>query len=135
MEFPPLGEQEKELLAFVNEHAPASAAAVVEGFGESRGLARTTVLTVLERLRRKGYLTRQRRRGVYHYSPRMSETEVQQGLLHRFVETTLDGSLAPVVTYLTRSGRLSGEELAELQRLIETMKAQEAAAGEEDRNA
>src|SRR6266511_1884802 len=96
MEHPTLGEQEMEVLRFVTEHAPATAAMVVEQFGEERGLARTTILTVIERLRRKGYLTRKRRQGVFHYSPRLSQSEVLQGLVHRFVETTLDGQLAPV---------------------------------------
>jgi hypothetical protein len=50
---------------------------------------------------------------------------VLQGLLHRFVETTLGGSLAPVVAYLARSGRLTAAERAELQQLVDQLKAEE----------
>jgi predicted transcriptional regulator len=129
MEFPPLGEQEMEVLEYITEHAPVTSSQVVDGFGEPRGLARTTVLTVIERLRKKGYLARARRQGVYHYSPRMSRAEVLQGLTHRFVETTLGGSLAPVVAYLSQTRQLTPEEIAELRRIVEAMKAGE----EEDR--
>src|SRR5262245_19974415 len=87
MERPTLGEQEMEILRYLSERAPVTAGQVAEGFGEERGLARTTVAIVIERLRRKGYVTRQRRRGVFQYSPRLTRDEVLQGLLHRFVET------------------------------------------------
>src|SRR4029450_11271739 len=76
VEHPSLGEQEMDLLQYVAENAPGAVRQAAEGFGQPRGLARTTVLTVMERLRRKGYLTRARRRGVYHYSPKMAQGEV-----------------------------------------------------------
>ena len=130
MDFAPLGEQEMEVLRYIAEHAPVTAGQVAEGFGEQRGLARTTVLTVMERLRRKGYLTRQRRKGVFQYSPQMAVPEVLQGLLHRFVQTSLGGSLAPVVAYLTRAQRLTPEELQELRLMVESMKAEGEGADE-----
>ena len=126
MEFVPLGEQEMEVLAYVTEHTPVSASQVAEGWGEAQGLARTTVLTVMERLRKKGYLVRHRRNGVFQYSPRMSRSELLQGLLGRFVETTLGGSLAPVVAYLSNNRQLSATELEELRQLVGALKAAEA---------
>src|SRR5436309_4092889 len=125
MEHPSLGEQEMEVLRFITERAPVTASRVVEEFGGERGLARTTVLTVIERLRRKGYVTRKRRQGVFQYAPRLSQAEVLQGLVHRFVETTLDGSLAPVVAYLAQTRGLSEGEVAELRRLVEELKTEE----------
>jgi predicted transcriptional regulator len=119
-----LGEQELAVWRFVAERAPVSAREVVERFGEERGLARTTVLTVLERLLKKGYLIRRRREGVYQYSPRVPPTEVVQGLVRQFVEKTLAGSVSPLVAYLTQSRGLSDAELAELQRLVEELRAE-----------
>jgi predicted transcriptional regulator len=129
MERPSLGEQELELLRYVAERAPVTAREVVEGFGLERGLARTTVLTVIERLREKGYLTRRRRQGVYQYSPRVPLPDVMQGVVKRFVETTLGGSVSPVVAYLTGSRRLSNEELAALERLVEELRSQREEEG------
>ena len=122
----PLGEQEMELLEFVSRYAPVTSAQVAERFGEARGLARTTVLTVLERLRRKGYVVRRRQEGVFHYSPRMSQGEVLRGLVQRFVETTLSGSLAPVVQYLANTPRLTPTELEELEQIVETLRARQS---------
>jgi predicted transcriptional regulator len=123
MEKPPLGEQELEVWRYVAEHAPVSVRDVAARFAEERGLARTTVLTMMERLRQKGYLTRRRREGVYHYSPRTPAAEVLQGLVRQFVEKTLAGSLSPLVAYLGQARKLSDEELADLQRLVEELKA------------
>src|SRR5438128_54326 len=103
METPHVGEQELEVLQFVTDHAPIAGREVAERFAEERGLARTTVLTVIERLRKKGFLSRRRREGVYHYSPRVSKVELLQGLVGEFVQRTLGGSVSPVVAYLSRT--------------------------------
>lgn len=124
MEQPPLGEQELEVWRYIAEHAPISAREVAAWFAEEQGLARTTILTVMERLRKKGYLTRRRREGVYHYSPRVPPSEVVQGLVRQFVEKTLAGSVSPLVAYLGRARKLSDQELAELQRVVDELKAE-----------
>jgi predicted transcriptional regulator len=80
MEKPSLGDQELEVLRFVAEHAPISVGEVAQQFGVPRGLARTTILTVMERLRRKGYLARSKERPA-RYSPRLSQNEVLRGLV------------------------------------------------------
>jgi predicted transcriptional regulator len=120
-ERPSLGEQELEVLRFIAERAPVTARAVVEGFAEERGLARTTILTVIERLRKKGYLTRRRRDGVFHYAPREPQSELMQRLVGQFVEKTLGGSVSPVVAYLVQTRRLTDAEVAALQRLVEEL--------------
>ena len=102
MDSPPLGGQELEVWRYVAEHAPAPARRVVAHFAAERGVARTTVLTVLERLRKKGYLTRARAEGGHHYSPQGPPGEVLQGLVRQFIEKTLAGSVSPLVAYLAR---------------------------------
>ena len=47
-----------------------------------------------------------------------------QGLVRQFVEKTLAGSVSPLVAYLTRNRQLSDEELAELERLVEELRAE-----------
>ncbi len=100
METQSLGDQELEVLRYVAEHAPISVGEVAAQFGEPRGLARTTILTVMERLRQKGYLTRQKKDNIYRYWPQMPQGEVLKGLVQEFVEKTLAGSLSPFVAYL-----------------------------------
>jgi predicted transcriptional regulator len=126
-----IGDQELELLRFVTEHAPISVREATETYGEAHGLARTTILTVMERLRKKGYLTRRKEQGVNVYSPRLSQAEVLRGLVGQFVEKTLGGSLSPFVAYLAEAEGLSQRELAELRRLLDRLPPEP----EEDRDA
>ena len=127
MEKPALGDQELEVLRFIADRAPISAREVVEGFGEDRNLARTTILTVIERLRKKGYLARRRKDGVFHYSPRVPQNEVVQSLVRDFVERTLGGSVSPLMAYLVRTRSLSDTEVAELEGLVADLKTEPAA--------
>jgi predicted transcriptional regulator len=125
-----LGEQEIAVLRFIAERAPVPAREVVEKFAGEQELARTTVLTKIERLRKKGFLSRRRQGGVFVYSPRVPQAEVLQGLVRDFVEKTLGGSVSPVLAYLIHTRDLSTEELAVLQRLAGDLEP-EAASGEE----
>jgi predicted transcriptional regulator len=123
MDNPHLGEQELEVLQYISGHAPIAARDVIEHFASERSLARTTILTVMERLRKKGYLVRRRTGGIFQYSPRVEQDEVLHGLARSFVEKTLGGSLSPLVVYLTKTRKVSDEEFAELQQMVEALKA------------
>jgi len=119
-----LGDQELTLLRYVTDHAPITVREVAAQFGEPHGLARTTILTMMERLRRKGYLTRGKDAGAFEYRPVVAKTELLQTLVHDFVEKTLGGSLSPFVAYLTDAQDLSERELSELRKLLEAKDAE-----------
>jgi predicted transcriptional regulator len=113
-----LGEQELALLRFVAGASPASAGEIHLGYGEPAGLARSTVETVLERLRKKGFLKRTRQNGVFRYEPTKQPQELIGGLIEQFVEKTLEGSCMPFIAYFSKRDRLSEEEIKELERLV-----------------
>jgi predicted transcriptional regulator len=102
----------------VGEQGGASVGQAAEGFGAPRGLARSTVLTMMERLRQKGHLDRRQVDGVFQYFSPASAGQVMQGVVRSFVERTLGGSLSPFVTYLTEEAEVSDAELAELEGLV-----------------
>src|SRR5262245_51336657 len=118
MRTPSLGDQELALLRYITEVAPVSVGEVTAGYGEPNGLARSTVDTVMERLRKKGYLTRRQQDGVFRYTPTVTPQELMNGLVKQFIEGTLNGSLLPFVAYFSQQNRLSAAELAELERLV-----------------
>jgi predicted transcriptional regulator len=116
---PSLGAQELELIRFVSDsQTPLSAKKIAKLFGESHGLARTTILTMLERLRKKGFLVRMEMEGNYHYQSLVPKGEFLQGIVRNFVEKTLEGSLSPFVAYLTQEAKINDTELRELKQLI-----------------
>jgi predicted transcriptional regulator len=118
---PPLGEQQLEVLRFVSDHAPISVSEVARRYGEPRGLARTTILTVMERLRKKGYLSRSKEEGAYLYSPRVEQSDLLRDLVRGFVEKTLGGSLSPFVAYLGEAKSITDAELDALKRKVEEL--------------
>jgi predicted transcriptional regulator len=88
------------------------------GSAEARGLARSTVLTMMERLRTKGYLQRRQHEGLYRYQATRGPDSVLQGAVAQFVDNTLQGSVSPFVAYLSQRQQVSDNELAELEALV-----------------
>ena len=118
-----IGEQELALLRHIADAGGATVGEVAEAFGRDRGLARSTVLTMMERLRKKGRLVRRLVDGVYRYRARSTSAELMQGAVERFVERHLGGSVSPFLAYLSDAGDLSDEELRELTDVVDKMKS------------
>lgn len=115
---PSIGDQELALLHYLAEHEHASVGEVAADFGESRGLARSTVLTMMERLRAKSYLKRRHVEGVYRYTTATGPGEALNNAVDQFVEKTLSGSLSPFVAWMSQKADVSDSELAELEALV-----------------
>jgi predicted transcriptional regulator len=113
-----VGDQELALLRFVGDERHVTVAQAVAGFGQPRGLARSTVLTMMERLRKKGHLSRRQVEGVYQYALRMAPGTAVRHAVQKFVDRTLGGSITPFVAYLAERRHLSDEEIADLDRLL-----------------
>jgi predicted transcriptional regulator len=78
----------------------------------------------MERLRRKGHLTRRKIAGVYRYSPKVATQVLLQTLVRNFVDTTLGGSVSPFVAFLSESGPISTDDLDTLKRLVRDLEDQ-----------
>jgi predicted transcriptional regulator len=113
-----IGEQERALLQYVAEAGGNTVGEAADGFGVPRGLARSTVLTMMERLRHKGFLRRVQAAGVYRYFSDASPDELLRNAVASFVSRTLAGSVSPFVNYLAESAEVSDAELAELEQLV-----------------
>jgi predicted transcriptional regulator len=124
-----LGGQELQVLRFVADRGPVTVGQAADGFGTPRGLARSTILTVMERLRGKGYLVRNLQNGVFHYAPTESQADVLRDLVESFVQRSLSGSLSPFTAYLSEASEVSDEELAELQAALSRLQAQRRQEG------
>ncbi|MFN7965544.1 MAG: BlaI/MecI/CopY family transcriptional regulator [Acidobacteriota bacterium] len=116
-----LGEQELALLRWVAEYGPLTVGEALERFGEQHGYARTTVTTMLERLRKKGYLVRRSRQGINQYASKTGHKRLLHEQVERFVERTLEGSVSPLVAYLSESRALSPEEVQQLESLVDRL--------------
>lgn len=131
-----IGREEMQVLRYVADRHPVSVRDVADHVAATSGKARTTVLTVMERLRDKGYLVRRKKGGVYLYSPKRSQAEVLRSLVADFVREALGGSVSPFVAYLSEEADLNDEEVRELARLVADLEAQRTGGddGTDDRD-
>lgn len=118
-----IGDQELALLRYIADRGAVSVAEAVEAFGSERGLARSTVLTMMERLRKKGHLGRRLLDGIYRYRARSSSADLLKGAVRHFVEGKLNGSVSPLVAYLSETKDVSDEELEELEDVVARLSA------------
>ena len=118
-----IGDQELALLQHLSEHGEASVGEVAALFGETRGLARSTVLTMMERLRAKAYLRRRQVDGVYRYAPAAQPDDLMRNAVGSFVEKTLQGSVSPFVAWMSQRTEVSDDELAELEAMVASLQS------------
>ncbi len=121
----PLGPLELDVLRFVAERHPVGVAEVARHFVESSGHARTTILTVMERLRKKRYLRRRKSDGRHQYSPTVEHGDLLGRLVGEFVENVLGGSVSPFVAYLVDQEKLTEAEAGKLLRMLERIEDKE----------
>jgi len=72
------------------EQEPLTVRDVHTGLATSRDLAYTTVMTVMERLWRKGLLRRKPRGRAFEYEPATTEAQYTARLMHELLRTTRD---------------------------------------------
>ena len=124
-----IGPLELQILDYVGEHPGTTTVDAVKHFAVTQGYARSTIVTVMNRLCDKGYLARKKVDGIYSYSPKGKPGDLRQSLVGDFVRRTLRGSVSPFVAYLARHRQLSDEELDELGELVDELRS----AREEDK--
>ena len=93
---------------------PLNATDIRNGLGESRRWERTTVLTLIQRLLKKGVL-RQEKREVYYYEPCVKREEYIKDETKDFVDKFFRGSSRNLAAALVNSESLSKKELEELR--------------------
>ena len=143
---PGIGQAELEILNYIHDHHPVTVRQVADHVAATKGHTRTTVLNVMTRLVRKGYLTRRKAPagdpardpdpahspappGVYTYAPRVPRPELLRGLVGDFVSRALGGSLSPFVAYLAQDARLTDDDLTALRSLVQTLDAKQGDGG------
>ncbi len=124
-----LGPTEVEVLRYLGENPAQSVGEVAGFFAKTTGQARTTILTIMERLRKKGHLKRKQVGGVYKYSPKVESSDLLRGLVKTFVKTTLGGSVSPFVAYLAEDEAVSEEDLRKLKQLVRDLERDRKGGG------
>ena len=92
---------------------------VYEDLLETRHIAYTTVMTMMNILEGKGYLKKEKSDRAFLYRPAKPERAVVSSMVREFVNRVFDGAPRALLLHLVKDGRLSDKERAELLRMIE----------------
>ncbi len=79
----------------------------------------TTVASIIQNLKRKGYVRMERKGNGYRYLPIVSEAEYKRTFLGGFVQEYFRNSYKEMVSFFARDQKLSGDDLKDILRMIE----------------
>jgi predicted transcriptional regulator len=110
-----LGELEREVMARLwDAGEPLTVRQVHERLDPDRGLAYTTVMTVLDRLAKKGVVTQQKADRAYRYTATQTREEMTAALMLDALSATPDGAArdAALAHFVGRVGPAGAAALA-----------------------
>ena len=110
-----------EILDIVWNAGPdgATVAEIWHAIAESRTVARTTILNLVDRLEKRGWLKRRDTGGVARYTAAISRDRTSATLADDFVQTFFDGSAANLVMSLLGTEKLEAAEINRLREILD----------------
>src|SRR5437868_2465535 len=97
----------------------AAVSDVHEAAYAERGLALTTVATILSRLEKAGLVARRQAGRHYLYRALVSEEEVRRSMVSELAERLFQGDVTALVSHLLDEGDIASGDLDRVRQLIE----------------
>lgn len=116
-----IGDAEMEVLTHVWELQHATVAQVHERILQNRRVAYTTVMTMMQNLTKKGYLTFDRDGQTYVYRAAVAPSRVRKDLLGHLMQKAFKGSPAALVQTLVEQEDLSETDREAIRSLINNL--------------
>jgi predicted transcriptional regulator len=98
-------------------------------YGNTQAALLATVRKLLDRLEAKGCVTRDRERWPHHYMAAVKREDLAGNRLQAAADELFDGELAPLLTHLVRSQRLTAEDRESLRKLLDELDGKGPAKG------
>lgn len=118
----PVSDTELDVLKVLWTDGPATVRDVAAAFRKRRRtLAYNTVLTLLSRLRDKGYVTADRRDTAHLFRAAVTREELLGSSLASLADRLCDGTASPLVLALVKGQRFSADEIAHFRTLLDDL--------------
>ena len=121
-----LGDLQLAILRRLWERKEASASDVHADLLEDRGLAPTTIATMLKKMEAKGVVRHRVEGRRYLYRATVSEQEVTRNMVSEITDRLFAGSPVALVSHLLEEHEVDEGEIEELKALIERHENREA---------
>jgi predicted transcriptional regulator len=116
---PALSEAQLEIMHAVWEGGEVTVTDVWTALSRRRRVARNTVLTLMDRLEKKGWLTRRVAGPAHYYTAASPRAAALGGVVRRLVDAAFAGSAEGLVLALLEGRGVSDEEARRIRRLID----------------
>ena len=117
---PPVSDTELEVLKVLWDRGRATVRDVADAFKrQRRRLAYNTVLTLMARLRAKGYVTADTREVSHVFEPNVTRDDLLSQALKQLSHRIGDGTASPLVQALIKDQQLTAAEIAHLRKLLD----------------
>src|SRR5262245_19741987 len=118
----PVSDAELEVLKELWTSGPATVRDVAAALRKRRRkLAYNTVLTLLSRLRDKGYVAADRRETAHLFRAVVTRDELLGSSLSALADLVCDGTASPLVLALVRGRKFSADEIAHFRKLLDDL--------------
>jgi len=114
-----LSDLQLDVMREVWTRSDTTVAEVHDALQESRGLALTTVATVMNRLTKDEVLARTRSGRTFVYRALVSESEVTRSAVHSLLGRLFGGDPRRLVSHMVSQGDVSAEEIEAVCGLLE----------------
>jgi predicted transcriptional regulator len=123
-------ETELSLLSELWQRPSATVTELTEAlYGNTQPALLATVRKLLDRLEGKGCVSRDRSQWPHHYSAAVKREELAGNRLQAAADELFDGDLAPLLTHLVRSQKLTAKDRENLRKLFDEMDGKDTAKG------
>lgn len=110
--------QEEQAMLYIWNFGACFVKEIVEQYPEPRP-PYTTVASVVQNLKRKGYLEAQRFGNTYRYTPLVQQSEYKERSVGNFVRNYFADSYKEMVSFFAKENKISASDLKEIIDLIE----------------
>lgn len=114
-----LTELQITILRLLWSKGEASVTEIWEALHADRGLAQTTVATLVTRLERRGVVARRADQRQYLYRAVVTEAEVQRSMVEELTDRLFEGDVTALVNHLLTSQDIAPGDLARLRTMID----------------
>ena len=114
-----LGELQHAIMRVLWTHGEATTAAAHKALWAQRGLAPTTISTMLRKMEDKGVVAHRTEGRQFVYRPTVSEEDVRSSMVGELLDRLFAGDPAALVSHLVSEGGMDESELADLRALLE----------------
>jgi predicted transcriptional regulator len=110
--------------------AGATVAEIWQAIAPNREVGRTTVLNLVDRLEKRGWLARTGESRSYRYLAPLGQAETDALLARQFVDDFFEGSASNLLLSLLGSKRIRREDVEQLRRIMESTEGKRTRGGE-----